>query len=141
MYRVVGYTWDADCWCPKCTLDAIGNAHNSRLRFLDQYPTGEMPDFNGVPGNVQDREGNQIGAIDCGSEWDYPVHCANCHTHIDTVLTTDGVYYAVELLEECAHGDWTDEWVEQLRAHGVQIDIADGQVKVTDWRNYARPTV
>lgn len=70
-YDVVGYTADADTYCPPCARNIYGD---DRLGAIE----------------VRDREGNLIGPIFADSEWDYAVTCSNCHTEIDTKLTNYG---------------------------------------------------
>jgi len=56
-YDVLGYTADADCWCPACARDA--------------YPGCET-------GDVEGHEGNMVHPIFRDSEWDTPPYCGGC---------------------------------------------------------------
>lgn len=50
-YEVVGYTHDADVYCPECAAK------------IDAFHS----------------ESEEFGPIFCDSEWDYDVHCSCCH--------------------------------------------------------------
>ena len=66
-YDVLGYTADADTYCEDCARKRYG----------------------GTDENALDSEGNELGAIFADSEWDRPVHCADCHAHLEATLTGD----------------------------------------------------
>ncbi len=51
-YEVLGYTADADTYCPKCAEEI--------------YPTGT------------DKEGNEVYPIFADNEWGTPIYCAAC---------------------------------------------------------------
>lgn len=67
--RVVGYTANADTWCPWC---------------VPYDPDGK------------DGEGNPVYPIFSDSEWDYPVHCRGCGAFLKTRLTAEGENYVRE---------------------------------------------
>lgn len=88
--HVVGFTADADTWCPAC-----------------------LP----YPEDGEDSEGNGIGAIFDESEWDSPVHCTACHALLETALTAEGAEYvreAVKAFEQEGRGseEVIAEWRE-----------------------------
>jgi len=56
-WEVIGYTADADIWCPECALEAYGSL-------------GRDTDL--------DYEGNPIHPIFACDEWDYPPVCNCC---------------------------------------------------------------
>lgn len=73
-FDVVGYTADADTYCPLCASTIYGDGLS-------------------IKSDTTDREGNLVGPIFVDSEWDYIVHCGKCGVAIDTKLTSDGLAY------------------------------------------------
>lgn len=80
-FDVIGYTADADVYCPPCARNIYGDGIS-----------GE----NGI----KDREGNLVGPVFADSEWDYPVSCGKCLEFIDANLTNDGIQVAYEMIAE-----------------------------------------
>jgi hypothetical protein len=62
-YEVVGYTADADVYCPSCARECYGSVD-----------TGAV-----------DREGNEVGVIQADSTWDYQPTCTVCRAEIEYV--------------------------------------------------------
>ena len=95
-YDVLGYTADADTYCPTCTFKRYG------------------PEPEGCPGcnhhRWEDSEGNLIGVIFADSEWDTPIHCSDCGAFIPVQLTSDGREY---VREQAALGPIPHDWWEQ----------------------------
>ena len=75
-------------------------------------PNGAQPDVN-------------------NSEWDYPIHCAECETLIDVPLTSDGVQYVIERLETPGSGrpeilqEWRDNYADALADAGFPADDSE----------------
>ena len=55
-WEIIGYTADADVWCPICAREAYG-------------PLTEV---------TEDHEGNPVHPIFAVEEWDYPPVCCRC---------------------------------------------------------------
>jgi hypothetical protein len=74
MPRVVGFTADANLYCPACAERRYGPDSQAR----------------------RDHEGNGVHAVFSDSEWDCPQHCAACGRFIPVRLTRDGYDYLRE---------------------------------------------
>lgn len=118
--EVVGYSYNADTFCPDCTIEYI--------RIIDPSITSEGISKI-LQGEVEfpDNEGNPIHPIFGTQEaGDTPDHCGDCGEFIDTSWSGDTVDYAVEALEqyvggyfkqsEIRHGnpEVLDIWAENL---------------------------
>ncbi len=57
---IVAYTFDADQWCPQCTLE----------RFCDGSGDDVEVDENGVPFDAEDSEGNPVHPVFSWDEHD-----------------------------------------------------------------------
>ena len=106
---VVGYTADADVYCPKCAAEiypAKCSACGQEGRLFDPGWHRNCPGGSRDPGYFQsfDREGNEVAAIFPDSEWDSPVHCSACGELIPVGLTSDGEDYVKQALAD-ADGD------------------------------------
>ena len=72
---VTGYTYEADNHCVDCAKERFqGSASESP----------ENVDANGIPYDIEDAEGNTIGAMFPDSETDYTVFCGDCGEYIVT---------------------------------------------------------
>jgi hypothetical protein len=80
-YDVVGYTADADVYCPLCATTIYGEGI-----------LGE----NGI----KDHEGNLVAPVFAEAEFDYPASCGKCHEFINTNLTSVGIMCAYDMIEE-----------------------------------------
>lgn len=74
MPRIVGYTADADIYCPDCTDAKYG------------------PDITAR----RDSESNRVHPVWNDSEWDTPQHCHTCGAFLLVRLTDDGCQYVRE---------------------------------------------
>ena len=84
MTTVVGYAYHSEVSCPNCTLADLeyGELRVPMYTDDDGYPLEVDDDNNGIPYETFDYEGNRIGAVFAGAEWDYPLHC-NCGEVLD----------------------------------------------------------
>ena len=55
-WEVIGYTADADIWCPTCAQEA----------------------YSPLSTDTEDHEGNLVHPIFAVEEWDYPPVCNRC---------------------------------------------------------------
>lgn len=137
--EVVGYTYDADVHCPKCTFDMA-----REIPYAD-YVFGEYDDsdISTFPGSgitdmekaieleiIRDSEGNPIRPVfDTDESGDSPDHCGDCHAFIDTSWSGSTVSYVCEAFATyidvfmkgsgtAAYGgnvETLDEWRENLK--------------------------
>lgn len=63
-FEVIGYTGNADVYCPACAQEIWGN-----------------------PDNAIDSEGNKVHPVFLGDEWDYTPVCGACLEELDTGST------------------------------------------------------
>ena len=112
--EVVGYTYDADMHCVKCTMD-----YARAVEYKDydwQGYSDEDIEVEHSPGIldmekaieleiIKDSENNPIHPIfDTDEAGDSPDHCGDCHEYLDTSWTSDTMDYAVESLREYIKG-------------------------------------
>ena len=69
---VVGYTADADVYCPPCAAALYG------ADVLDDTKT------------VYGREGNVVAPLFASEEWDYAPTCGRCHAALPYTAIDDG---------------------------------------------------
>ena len=74
MPQMVGFTADADIYCPMCAAQRYGPDTPER----------------------RDHEGNGVHAVFSDSEWDTPQHCRACGRFLPVRLTRDGYDYVRE---------------------------------------------
>lgn len=105
---VVGYTFDADTYCPDCTAK----------RYADKWTKDGW-----ISEDAVDSENNPVHPIFAESEWDSPAHCSDCHTMLDGIsLTPDGYVYVEDAIREEIRDYmkseivtlWRDEWGDYL---------------------------
>lgn len=80
-FDIIGYTADADIYCPPCARDIYGAGISTGI-------------------GIKDREGNLVAPVFADSEWDYPVSCGKCHQFIEARLTKDGIQSSYEMILE-----------------------------------------
>ena len=103
------YIYDADIYCESC-----GEAICRRLDF-----EGLAPDDPDDETTYDSSEYPKGPYPDAGGEADSLQHCACCHMFLGNPLTTEGVRYTLELINEfigTAHGNTRclDLWAEEL---------------------------
>lgn len=108
--QVVGYTADADVYCPECAAEIYPAKCSSCGQAGRLFDPGWHRDCEGTgdPGYFQafDGEGNEVSAIFGDSYWDSPVHCSVCGELLEVELTSDGEDYVKRAL---ADGDGDPE--------------------------------
>ena len=74
---IIGYTADADTWCPDCAVTEYGGANRNIILV------------NGVPGFIETplgNEGNYVQTMFCGEETDTSIRCRRCMEPIETTV-------------------------------------------------------
>jgi hypothetical protein len=113
--NVVGYAYDADHHCVDCTKEYVirkaGDPKPDDI-FVNQVLEGEI-EFN-------DSEHNPIHPLFDTDETDYPVHCSDCSTYLDTSWTSeaiDSVYEAITTYLVTGYGntDVLDVWASEMQ--------------------------
>ncbi len=66
-YGVLGYTADADTYCPNCTNKRYG-----------PFPRASFDGATYDTEGFRDREGNEVYPIFASSEWGCDVYCSDC---------------------------------------------------------------
>jgi len=100
------YIFQADVYCDKC----------AELIQAEIIRAGQAPQ------NTEDEDAFDSGEYpkgpyeDGGGEADCPQHCANCHVALLNPLTTVGVQYVIDSLEDSKRGD-----IEILRGWAKQL--------------------
>lgn len=74
VYDVVGYTGDADVYCPPCATATYGDLTD--IARPAYYPFQD----------VLDGEGNDVQPVFAGDEFDDQPYCCVCHTQLDVVV-------------------------------------------------------
>ena len=79
-HSIIGYTADADIYCPDCALSYFQAIHGSEyLRAQQSSPL----DQHGIPETIKDQGGNEAGVIFAVSEpADYTEVCCTCFAPI-----------------------------------------------------------
>lgn len=99
----VGYTYDADTYCPGCALERFGQDENGW-----------------IPEDAVDGENNPVGAIAPWNEaGDTPTHCAECGALINDSWNESTMNYAFDELAEyvlrrTGSVEVLDSWFEHL---------------------------
>ena len=94
-YDVLGYTADADVYCPTCA--------DRRYGPQPEVLTAE---------EWQDDEGNEIGVIFADSEWDSPQHCSDCQVFLPVALTQEGYDYVRDAVGRACPGSIALQWAD-----------------------------
>lgn len=105
-YDVIGYTADADTFCPACAREWYGNVD------ADPAPL--------------DHEGNEVHPIFADSEWDSIPACARCGGVLDGIsLTSEGMDYTRRALLAPWNGEPADRdaWIEVYRDNGGDLTV------------------
>ena len=82
-FSVIGYTYDADTWCPACTLKSW--KEKNLERDPDHFYAHKGKDENGVPMDLVDSEGNIVSPIFLDNAYE-DMDCAGCS---EIIYSTD----------------------------------------------------
>lgn len=107
-YDVVGYTADADVYCPLCASTIYGDGIS-----------GE----NGI----KDHEGNLVAPVFAEAEFDYPVSCGKCHVFIDTNLTNIGIMCAYDMIEESLEKESVTDFLMEVSDSLLWMNLSNNQ--------------
>jgi hypothetical protein len=134
MVTQTGFAFNAEHNCIDCTIGFVKNYTKKDYIFTSTVP--EDYDWSAgerrttllqliEDGVLRDGEGNRIHPLFDTDETDYPAHCSNCGTYLDTSWTQEGQnmvlehfgvyienYIYPELCEHSGNPDVLDEWAE-----------------------------
>ena len=88
MTTIIGYVYNSDVSCPSCTLAGLEYGELRVPMYTDAEGNELESDYdaNGMAFETYDLEGNRVGVVFAGTEWDYPLNCCECGEELDVSI-------------------------------------------------------